>query len=64
MFNKYGMWEPEWELDSGCVHEWEKIVLIRSVCYDCKKCGKKREDWEREEKERQISRRTEYDFFD
>ena len=33
-----------------CYHEWIPTVLIISTVYDCKKCGVKKEDYERSKK--------------
>jgi hypothetical protein len=31
-------------IKSACRHEWKETKLIFSTVYDCKKCGKKKED--------------------
>jgi ribosomal protein L37AE/L43A len=35
----------------SCYHRWKKTVLIVSTVWDCTKCGIKKEDWEKLEKE-------------
>lgn len=59
-------WDDEWLNDGGwdwtakyyddkpkektCKHEWVMLELITSKVYDCKHCGMKKEDWEKENK--------------
>ena len=35
-----------------CYHDWKETILILSKVYDCKKCGVKKEDYEKWEKEK------------
>jgi hypothetical protein len=32
------------DVNEYCFHEWKPIALIFTTVYDCKKCGKKKED--------------------
>jgi hypothetical protein len=36
--------ELELNYPQSCTHEWTPIALIFTTVYDCKKCGKKKED--------------------
>lgn len=41
--------EDDWSLESftsnaSCHHDWKPTLLIFSTVYDCKKCGKKKEE--------------------
>lgn len=54
----YGKWEgAEWvrEYDCdlppklpNCNHEWRPVLLLISTVYDCKKCGIKKEQHDKE----------------
>lgn len=39
---------PEVPKEKSCNHEWKAVELIYSTVYDCKKCGMKREDYDKE----------------
>lgn len=45
-------WSPEWRDEPPpvplCNHEWKSILLITSTVYDCKKCGMKKEDYDKQ----------------
>jgi len=34
-----------------CNHEWKEILLLNTTVYNCKHCDKKKEDYEKEQKE-------------
>lgn len=35
-----------------CYHKWKETILILSKVYDCEKCGIKKEEYEKCEKEK------------
>jgi hypothetical protein len=47
----------------NCYHRWKKTVLIVSIVWDCTKCGIKKEDWEKLEKERNSKSSRMKDYF-
>lgn len=42
-------------LKNYCYHNWREVISFSNVYYNCKTCGIKKEDYERDRKPRQIN---------
>lgn len=43
----YAPYVPQ-TIERECKHEWKPILLLTNTVWDCRLCGKKKEEWEKE----------------
>lgn len=51
------MWFPNYDEKEKCVHEWKGQLLLTSTVYNCSKCGKAKEEFDDQKKQRLSAER-------